>query len=380
VKGGLLRFIKVFHTNRPINLTQLMQVLHDKSVTGLHPDPEAANSLQVCDKLATPILRVLGNFTQVAYSLQSLKPANEEQGEGCNFLSTATDVRWVNNHCVALDPNFIPDPQIRDWVSRGAKFRLDRDPRGVRVAIREGLNQYIEIYVKATKATTEEAMALERWKDKILAMVDTNLSNEVFDEGERRKEKRLGQVMKHLQENVVVVPVDKAGHNLGFVCKTWYVQKLKEELSNERGAYRTSPETVEQVLGRHAEFNKKFGFEHVEAFPYLYGILKAHKSPVQLRFIAGCSKKGGTIHEKEKAEGEESQFKESEESFYPKDDTGKELKTEELPNRGVKRRGENSESSDRYTTRQGGEGIQKHWDTEMVDGGVHRRGGTEYQR
>ncbi len=73
-------------------------------------------------------------------------------------------------------------------------------------------------------------------------------------------------------------------------------------MSNETGAYITSPKTVEQVLGRHAEFNKNFGFEDVEAFPYLYGIFKAHKSPVQLRFISGCSKKGGTIHEKEKAE------------------------------------------------------------------------------
>ncbi len=316
VKGGLLRFIKVFHTNRLINLTRLRQVLHDESVTGLHPDPETANSLQVCDKLATPILRVLGNFTQVAYSLHSLNPGNKEGCEGCNFLSKATDVRWVDNHCVALDPNFIPDPQIREWVSRGAKFRLDRDPRGVLVAIKEGLNQYIEIYVKATKATTEEVLALERWKDKILAMADTNLARETDDEGEKRKEKSLGQVMKHLQENVVVVPVDKAGHNLGFVCKTWYVQKLKEELSNERGAYRTSPETVDEVLGRHAGFNQKFGFEHVEAFPYLYGILKAHKNPVQLRFIAGCSKKGGTIQKrKEKAEDEESQLQESEEDF-----------------------------------------------------------------
>ena len=38
----------------------------------------------------------------------------------------------------------------------------------------------------------------------------------------------------------------------------------------------------------------------MEAFPYLYGILKAHKQPVQLRYIAGCSRKGAAILEKAK--------------------------------------------------------------------------------
>lgn len=102
---------------------------------------------------------------------------------------------------------------------------------------------------------------------------------------------QMKQVMKQLQEHLVVVPVDKAGHNIAFVCQTWYAQKLKEELTHEKGAYRDAQETVEDVLERHKAMNDKFGFTHDESFPCLYGILKDHKQPVQLRFIAGCPKR-----------------------------------------------------------------------------------------
>ena len=45
----------------------------------------------------------------------------------------------------------------------------------------------------------------------------------------------------------------------------------------------------------------------------MYGILKAHKQPVQLRYIAGCSRKGAAILEKAK-ESEEVE-KETEEEY-----------------------------------------------------------------
>ena len=87
---------------------------------------------------------------------------------------------------------------------------------------------------------------------------------------------------------------------------------LRKELTRENGAYRNADETIHEVLQRHQKMNSRFGFEHTEAFPYLYGILKAHKQPVQLRFIAGCSKRGGAIlqtgdGQKQKVQGTENE-------------------------------------------------------------------------
>ena len=167
-KGGLLKFFKVFHTNKLINAARLRQVPHDESVTKLHPDPKAADALQVCDKLTVPLLRKLGNFTQVAYRLQEVDFQKQEiPCQGCNMLKKATDAREVEGHWVALDPNFINEPRCREWLANGAKYRLDKNSRGVMVAIREGLDQYIEVYLHAYGGKEEDAVKLEKWKGRI---------------------------------------------------------------------------------------------------------------------------------------------------------------------------------------------------------------------
>ena len=56
------------------------------------------------------------------------------------------------------------------------------------------------------------------------------------------------KIVKELQQDLVVVPVDKAGHNIAFVCKAWYIRKLRKEMLNEKGAYKHTEETVEEVL------------------------------------------------------------------------------------------------------------------------------------
>lgn len=151
--------------------------MHDPDVIALHPDPKAANELQVCDKLPVPLIRMFGNFTNVAYNLDSAIGC-QQQGmvcSGCDMLCKAHDVREVEGHKVALDPNFIQDPQIREWMSKGAKYRLNRDPKGVLVAVREGLGQYIELYAKAFKCKPEQVIKLENWKEKILQLTERNL-------------------------------------------------------------------------------------------------------------------------------------------------------------------------------------------------------------
>ena len=298
-KGGLLNFIKVFHTNKLIKACGLRQVLHDPTVVQLHPDPKAADNLQVCDKLAVPLIRIFGNFTQVAYDLEQVLEQQPAVCK-CKVLRKATDCREVDGHLVALDADFIAEKKVREWLAKGAKFRLDRDPRGVGVAIQEALDQYIELYLQVHKENALDALALGQWRNRIVELTEKNWKGQRNSSCQEVNESQwMEETVKKIQKDLVIVPVDKAGHNIAFVCKRWYAQKLQSELTNEGGAYGTTQESVEEVLSRHKEVNKKYGFQHVEAFPYLYGILKAHKQPVQLRFIAGCSKRGACIMQKE---------------------------------------------------------------------------------
>jgi hypothetical protein len=184
------------------------------------------------------------------------------------------------------------------------------------VAIQEGLNQYVELYLQVHRSK-QDAPKLERWVKKMLELTQKNLNSQGTGfQYDRAQQQNMKEVVKRLQQQLVIVPVDKAGHNIAFVCKKWYTQKLRNELLKEKGAYERTAESVEEVLDRHKLVNHKYGFQHVEAFPYLYGILKAHKQPVQLRFIAGCSKRGANILKAARNEQvEQPEEKESEEEY-----------------------------------------------------------------
>ena len=187
-----------------------------------------------------PLLRLLGNFTPVAYNLDvTNNHRKEEVGcQGCEMLRNATDVREVDGHLVALDPDFIADSHVRDWMSKGAKYRLNRHPKGVMVAVREGLAQYVELYIKAFKCDLEQVEKLEKWKNLVIELTQQNLGElHKNSHQEARQNEEMKNSVQQIQEHLVVVPVDKAGHNIAFICQAWYVQKLKDELTNENGAY-----------------------------------------------------------------------------------------------------------------------------------------------
>jgi hypothetical protein len=84
-------------------------------------------------------------------------------------------------------------------------------------------------------------------------------------------------VIKRLKEIFVIGPVDKAQHNLSFICKRFYQHVLSNEFSGE--AYSVVKDlTTEQILKTHHAWNNKYKYSHVDALPYLYWIGKFHKN------------------------------------------------------------------------------------------------------
>ena len=117
------------------------------------------------------------------------------------------------------------------------------------VAVQEGLAQYVELYLKVNDCTPQQVEALGKWQDKIMDMTRGNLERHyVGCSQDERQQAHMKQAVQRIQEHLVVVPVDKAGHNLAFVCKTWYAQWLRKELTDESGAYRNACESVDDVI------------------------------------------------------------------------------------------------------------------------------------
>ena len=92
--------------------------------------------------------------------------------------------------------------------------------------------------------------------------------------------------LSRLQRKYVFVPTDKANNNVSIICKTFYVQLIKNEVNSQ--TYNISSESVEGIIDRHEVFLKEHGIKLIsenKRLSYLYRITKMHKDPIKFRYI-----------------------------------------------------------------------------------------------
>ena len=84
-------------------------------------------------------------------------------------------------------------------------------------------------------------------------------------------------------------PVDKAGNNIAFICKKFYIERIEKELENTPTYGKVTIEDEDEVIKKHVEFCKQFKIEVNEKnknLPNIYMMPKFHKSPISFRFIS----------------------------------------------------------------------------------------------
>ena len=123
-----------------------------------------------------------------------------------------------------------------------------------------------------------------------------------IDEGVILDCSRVSLAIKRLQEDFIVVPVDKAPNNYSFICKLFYMQVMCKELGlvlTPNGVQLIgndvySPCTVEEsdVVKRHervcVQMTKNSIADEDKKLPVLHALPKMHKTPYKYRFIAGA--------------------------------------------------------------------------------------------
>ena len=107
--------------------------------------------------------------------------------------------------------------------------------------------------------------------------------------------------MEKIHNNFVVVPIDKATGNVGFVCKRFYAEVLIRELGLRDGVSSTyksidlDPQVIidHDVKTLHDTFKLDVR-EESKKLPHIYWLPKLHKNPIKFRFIIAapdCSTK-----------------------------------------------------------------------------------------
>ena len=93
------------------------------------------------------------------------------------------------------------------------------------------------------------------------------------------KDKHVVSYFKDLHSKYVIVPADKAGNNIIFVCKYLYIKTLMEELGidstgNVNGTYEAQHDTPDEAIKKHNEtIEKKFKIkltDEEEKLPQMY--------------------------------------------------------------------------------------------------------------
>ena len=102
--------------------------------------------------------------------------------------------------------------------------------------------------------------------------------------------------LRDLQRDFVIVPIDKATGNIGFVCKRFYAEVLVNELglkySSHCDTYEEVFGSVENIVCKDSEVLKsKFSINNQtesKKLPHMYWLPKLHKNPVKFRFIVAA--------------------------------------------------------------------------------------------
>ena len=91
--------------------------------------------------------------------------------------------------------------------------------------------------------------------------------------------------IKDIQDRFIIMPVDKANSNFGFICKKFYAQILTNEI-NSNETFEVSNINVNNVNKLFSDFLKRLNLSPCSyKIPFIYCIPKFHKNPVKFRFI-----------------------------------------------------------------------------------------------
>ena len=163
------------------------------------------------------------------------------------------------------------------------------------------LNNYIKDWIKkenklANNGGYDENL-LSDWKDQVMEFVDNRISKgkKCLKNACSYKFDDVEEELERLHSIYVLTPADKAGNNIIFTCKAFYITSIENELStsNTYQLTRSSRNSINSINTNIVDFSTKYNLkvnDDMLDIPLIYFIPKMHKNPVSKRFIAGSKK------------------------------------------------------------------------------------------
>ena len=224
----------------------------------------------------------------------------------CNCSHYSDDfINQDRKHILTGNLRIIKCNKLRKLLSKGPKYREPTEIKweDAKAVIEGGVNEFMG-NLSETKRISQ--MTLSNWKNSIFELVDRRINKyapkikskkvkSVFDDSTAKSE------LKRLQNDFVIVPIDKAANNIAFICKQHYAEIILSELKYSQILSNKSPsDTYEyitkpctEIVESHRKELSKYDLqlkEGMDCLPSMYWIPKLHKVPVGNRFIIASPK------------------------------------------------------------------------------------------
>ena len=286
---------------------KIRQVLRDPNIYVLHPEPNVAASLRVCEAYTPQIGQRLLNYTSsslvvtaedeveapeqrvnedVCPCKQALRHSLTEEEKKSTLIDGHVCTPWLKN---------LKWPYLQSIGKLGRKYRTALSVNDVLQSLREGLKSYKSWYLKKKGSTNKES--LEKWAEAVGNKCQLNVDKAMM-EAILKPDGYSGlvQQLTEAKELLTFVPDDRGPQIVHACCTKWYQRNLKKLMADAR-TYEKCDKSWNSILLVMNEQLTKYGFCSLKGQPYLYGIFKAKKR--RWRPIVGITSRGN-----ETADGE----------------------------------------------------------------------------
>ena len=148
------------------------------------------------------------------------------------------------------------DPELITIFRYGSKFRLTPrfDVDKIKTEIRNSVNEYVD---RLSYRLHIHSGYFSEWKTLFLELINRKISNTVNIYPNTINMTTFRNKLKNIQEKYVIMPVDKAGNNFGFICKKFYAEVLHSEIVNS-DTFELSANNYNSIKNACCEFLKKY--------------------------------------------------------------------------------------------------------------------------
>ena len=200
-----------------------------------------------------------------------------------------------HGHVVTGNLMIIENKKLRELFRKGPNYR-EKQTMNWGTAVRS-LKEDVSSFIKKwSSKVSKPVVYFSEWKYKFLKILEQKgkLLRKKIKCRPVKKVLQDPECVKNLEElknKYVLVPIDKASNNIGFICKRYFLQVLLQETHS--ASYNLSQDTVEEVINDVTAKCQTIGVEvdmDNKELPQIYATIKMHKDPVKFRFIIGSRK------------------------------------------------------------------------------------------